>query len=114
MCLSAQLAHFSEKVLRVIILFLFWNLEVNNATLRHKAGHSIGNRHAVGPLNNVHVCHITHLITIIPASQLRFLANKNAGLPWPQPVNCINIRWYVELLCGSTVHSLYRDLELSF
>ena len=29
----------------------------------------------------VHAYRITHLITIIPASQLHFLANKNAELP---------------------------------
>ena len=37
----------------------------------------------VGPLNwnlGLHACRITHLITIIAASQLHFLANKNAEL----------------------------------
>ena len=44
------------------------------------------------------------------ASQLHFLANRNAGLAVPPllwPVNCIKIKGHVALLSGPTVYSLY-------
>ena len=44
------------------------------------------------------------------ASQLHFLANKNAGLailPLLWPVNCIKIGGHVALLSGPIVHSPY-------
>ena len=44
------------------------------------------------------------------ASQLHFLANRNAGLAIPPlfwPVNCIKIGGHVALLSGPAVHSLY-------
>ena len=43
------------------------------------------------------------------ASQLHFLANRNAGLAIPPlfwPVNCIKIGGHVALLSGLTVYSL--------
>ena len=43
------------------------------------------------------------------ASQLHFLANRNAGLAIPPlfwPVNCIKIGGHVPLLSGPTAHSL--------
>ena len=46
------------------------------------------------------------------ASQLHFLANRNAGLAIPPlfwPVNCIKIGGHVALLSCPTVHSLYCD-----
>ena len=49
------------------------------------------------------------------ASQLHFLANRNAGLAIPPlfwPVNCIKIGEHVALLSGPTVHSLYCDTVL--
>ena len=51
---------------------------------------------------------ITHVISIFPASQLHFLANRN-----PEQ-NCINIGAHVTLLSGPTVHSLYCDHDLIF
>ena len=52
------------------------------------------------------------------ASQLHFLANKNAELAIPPlfwPVNCIKIGGHVALLSDPTVYSLYceRDSHLS-
>ena len=47
------------------------------------------------------------------ASQLHFLANKNAELailPLFWPVNCIKIGGHVALLCDPTVYSLYCDI----
>ena len=47
------------------------------------------------------------------ASQLHFLANKNAELAiWPLfwPVNCIKIRGHVALLSDPTVYFLYCAL----
>ena len=44
------------------------------------------------------------------ASQLPFLANRNAELAVPPllgPVNCRNIGWHVALLSGPTVYTLY-------
>ena len=44
------------------------------------------------------------------ASQLHFLANRNAELAIPPlfwPVNCIKIRGHVALLSDPTVYSLY-------
>ena len=44
------------------------------------------------------------------ASQLHFLAKRNAGLAIPSlfwPVNCVKIGGHVALLSGRTVHSLY-------
>ena len=44
------------------------------------------------------------------ASQLHFLANRNAGLAIPPlfwPVNCIKTGGHVVLLSGPTVYSLY-------
>ena len=44
------------------------------------------------------------------ASQLHFLANRNAGLAIPPlfwPVHCIKIKGHVALLSGPTVYSLY-------
>ena len=44
------------------------------------------------------------------ASQLHFLANRNAGLAIPPlfwPVNCIKLGGHVLLLSGPTVYSLY-------
>ena len=44
------------------------------------------------------------------ASQLHFLANRNAGLAIPPllwPINCIKIGGHVALLSGPTVYSLY-------
>ena len=49
------------------------------------------------------------------ASQLHFLANRNAGLAIPPlfwPVNCIKIGGHVVLLSGPTVYSLYCDVRL--
>ena len=46
------------------------------------------------------------------ASQLPFLANRNAELaapPFSWPVNCIKIGGHVALLSGPTVYSLYCD-----
>ena len=46
------------------------------------------------------------------ASQLHFLANRNAGLAIPPllwPVNCIKIGGHVVLLSDPTVYSLYCD-----
>ena len=48
----------------------------------------------------------------VVASQLHFLANRNAGLAIPPlfwPVNCIKIMGHVALLSGPTAHSLYCD-----
>ena len=53
----------------------------------------------------VHECRTTHVISsILSASQLHFLRNKNAELA----VNCI-IMEQVALLSGRTVQSLYCD-----
>ena len=44
------------------------------------------------------------------ASQLAFLANRNAELAVPPlfwPVNCIKIKGHVALLSGPTVYTLY-------
>ena len=49
------------------------------------------------------------------ASQLHFLANKNAELAIPPlfwPVNCIKIGGHVALLSDSTVYSLYCAFSL--
>ena len=49
------------------------------------------------------------------ASQLHFLANRNAVLAIPPlfwPVNCIKIGGHVALLSGPTVYSLYCDPDL--
>ena len=49
------------------------------------------------------------------ASQLHFLANKNAELAIPPlfwPVNCIKIGGHVALLSDPTVYSLYCDKVL--
>ena len=49
------------------------------------------------------------------ASQLHFLANRNAGLAIPPlfwPVNCIKRGEHVALLSGHTVFSLYRDQRI--
>ena len=49
------------------------------------------------------------------ASQLHFLANKNAELAIPPlfwPVNCIKIGGHVALLSDPTVYSLYCDVML--
>ena len=46
------------------------------------------------------------------ASQLHFLANKNAELAIPPlfwPVNCIKIGGHVAMLSDPTVYSLYCD-----
>ena len=51
--------------------------------MRQSMNHDVGGRHW-GHSNQVSVIcayRITHLITIIPASQLHFLAYKNAQLP---------------------------------
>ena len=48
------------------------------------------------------------------ASQLHFLANRNAGMAIPplfRPVNCIKIGGHVALLSCPTVHSLYCDSD---
>ena len=63
------------------------------------------------------VCVSTHVslrmfIMQALASQLSFLANRNAELAVPPllwPVNCIKIGGHVALLCGPTVYSLYCD-----
>ena len=50
------------------------------------------------------------------ASQLHFLANRNAGLAIPPlfwPVNCIKIGKHVALLSCPTVHSLYCGIGLA-
>ena len=49
------------------------------------------------------------------ASQLHFLANKNAELAIPPlfwPVNCIKIGGHVAMLSDPTVYSLYCGLAL--
>ena len=52
------------------------------------------------------------------ASQLHFLANRNAGLAIPPlfwPVNCIKVGGHVALLSGPTVYSVYCDeVETSY
>ena len=51
------------------------------------------------------------------ASQLPFLANRNAELAVPPlfwPVNCIKIGGHVALLSGPTVYTLYRGVDLPF
>ena len=51
------------------------------------------------------------------ATQLHFLANRNAGLAIPPlfwQVNCIKIGGHVALLSGPTVHSPYCATALSF
>ena len=51
-------------------------------------------------------------IVQVLASQLHFLANKNAELatqPLFWPVNCIKIGGHVALLSDPTVYSLYCD-----
>ena len=48
------------------------------------------------------------------ASQLHFLANRNAGLAIPPlfwPVNCIKIGGHVALLSGPTVYLLYCGVD---
>ena len=53
-------------------------------------------------------------IVQVLASQLHFLANRNAGLailPLLWPVNCIKIGGYVALLSDPTVHSLYSGVN---
>ena len=50
------------------------------------------------------------------ASQLHFLANKNAELAIPPlfwPVNCIKIGGHVALLSDPTVYSLYCDSNVT-
>ena len=50
------------------------------------------------------------------ASQLHFLANKNAELAIPPlfwPVNCIKIGGHVALLSDPTVYGLYEGTSLS-
>ena len=49
------------------------------------------------------------------ASQLHFLANRNAVLAIPPlfwPVNCIKVGEHAALLSGPTVHSLYCGTRL--
>ena len=49
----------------------------------------------------------------VVATQLHFLANRNAGLAIPQlfwPVNRIKIGGHVALLSCPTVHSLYCEM----
>ena len=55
-----------------------------------------------------HVALRTLIISIFSASQLHFLANRNAELAgaW-QPVNCINIGRHVALLSGPSIHFLF-------
>ena len=51
------------------------------------------------------------------ASQLLFLANRNAGQAIPPlcwPVNCIKIGGRVALLSDPTVNCLYCDLAVIF
>ena len=51
------------------------------------------------------------------ASQLHFLANKNAELAIPPlfwPVNCIKIGGHVALLSDPTVYSLYCGVDLYY
>ena len=48
---------------------------------------------------------LRHVISILSASQLHFLANKNTG--WSKPVNCINVGRQFAVLSGPTVYSLY-------
>ena len=53
-------------------------------------------------------------IVQVLASQLHFLANRNAGLailPLLWPVNCIKIGGHVALLSDPTVHSLYSGVN---
>ena len=54
-------------------------------------------------------CRITHIIIIIPFSQLHF-RYKEHWIGWSQPVNCVKIRQHVALLSGTTVHSLCSAL----
>ena len=66
------------------------------------------------------VCVPTHValrmfIMQVLASQLHFLANKNAELAIPPlfwPVNCIKIGEHVALLSDPTVYSLYCDRSI--
>ena len=58
---------------------------------------------------------MTVIIMQALASQLPFLANRNAELAVPPllwPVNCIKIGGHVALLSGPTVYTLYCDYGL--
>ena len=79
--------------------------------------HSIGNNSRVTRVGTFEVCVRTHValrmfIMQVLASQLDFLANKNAELAIPPlfwPVNCIKIGGHVALLSDPIVYSLYCD-----
>ena len=74
------------------------------------------NSRVVTRVGTFEACAPTHvalrmLIMQVLASQLHFLANKNAELAIPPlfwPVNCIKIGTHVALLSDPTVYSLYK------
>ena len=56
-------------------------------------------------------------IMLVLASQLHFMANKNAELatlPLFWPVNCIKIGGHVALLSDPAVYSLYCELGANY
>ena len=71
----------------------------------------------VGTFEACVATHVTLRIFIMQvlASQLLFLANRNAEQAIPQlfwPVNCIKIGGHVALLSDPTVYSLYCDYSV--
>ena len=82
-------------------------------TLKHRI---VINRKATR-VGTFEVCVSTHVslrmfIMQVLASQLPFLANRNAELAVPPlfwPDNCIKIGGHVALLSGPTVYTLYCD-----
>ena len=83
--------------------------------------HRIENKQKVTRVGTFEVYVPTHaalrmFIMQVLASQLHFLANRNAGLAIPPlfwPVTCIKIGGHVALLSGPTVHSLHCGLTFN-
>ena len=97
-----------------------WPYMSHHTTHIHYVGscHRIEINRKATRVGTFEVCVPTHVslrmfIMQVLASQLPFLANRNAELAVPPlfwPVNCIKIGGHVALLSGPTVYSLYCAL----